>query len=249
MTDTVLNIKGLSVNFGKKRVLTNIFLEVKRGFIYGLIGPNGAGKSTLFDAILGMVESLSGQISVFGDPVDIHRHRIAYIPQKDKIDWDFPTNVREVVMQGRYPHKRVGQWLNAEDRDLAQEAMQWVHIEHLADRQISKLSGGQQQRVFIARALCQKADIYLLDEPFVGVDHLTESRIIEVLTRLKEEGKTILVVHHDLATVTTYFDRLILLNQRLIEEGAVEEVFTMKKLQETFGPQLTVLQKAGLMHK
>ena len=248
MNEIVLNIVGLSVNFGKKRVLTNIYLPVKKGQIYGLVGPNGAGKSTLFRAVLGLVDLLSGSITAFGDQVDKQRHRIAYIPQKDQIDWNFPTTVKEVVLQGRYPHKRVGEWIGKKDREIAVKSMQKLHIEHLADRHISKLSGGQQQRVFIARALCQEADLYMLDEPFVGVDHLTERRIIDVMSDLKKQGKTIMVVHHDLSTVTSYFDRLILLNQRLIAEGKVDEVFNLKKLQETFGPQLTVLQKAGLMH-
>ena len=246
MENKVIEIKGLSVNYGKKRILTNIYLDILPGRIYGLIGPNGAGKSTLFNAILGLIDSLSGEISVFGGPLSKVKTRIAYIPQKDQIDWNFPTTVSEVVLQGRYPHKKVGSFINSNDRAIAGEAMKQLNIDHLSERQISQLSGGQQQRVFIARALCQQADLFLLDEPFSGVDHLSEAAIMFVLRTLKKEGKTILVVHHDLATVKSYFDHLILLNQRLIASGPIETVFSIEKLQETFGPQLTVFQKAGL---
>ncbi len=241
-----IEIKGLSVNYGKRRILTNIYLDIYPGKIYGLVGPNGAGKSTLFNAILKLTDSISGEIKIFNQPLNRVRTRIAYIPQKDDIDWSFPTTVKEVVLQGRYPHKRVGSLLNKEDYRIAAEAMKNLNIEQLAKRQISKLSGGQQQRVFIARALCQEADLFLLDEPFAGVDHLSEVSIISVLKTLKEKGKTILVVHHDLSTVKNYFDNLILLNQRLIAEGPVEETFTIDNLQQAFGPQLTVFQKAGL---
>lgn len=248
MAEKAIEINGLSVNFDKKKVLTNIFLNFFSGQIYGIVGPNGAGKSTLLAAILDQVPMMSGSISVFGQPIDQNRHRIAFVPQRGEVDWDFPTNVKEVVLQGRYPHKRVWEWINKRDKELCRNSMRLLHIEHLAERQIGKLSGGQQQRVFIARALCQEADLYLMDEPFVGVDNITENRIIEVLKKLKDSGKTILVVHHDLSTVKDYFDRLVLLNQRLIGEGPVEEIFTPEKIKETFGPQLSVLQKAGLMH-
>ncbi|TVQ45175.1 MAG: metal ABC transporter ATP-binding protein [Saprospirales bacterium] len=241
-----IEIKGLSVNYGKRRILTNIYLDIFPGKIYGLVGPNGAGKSTLFHAILQLTESISGEIKIFNHPLNKVRSKIAYIPQKDDIDWSFPTTVEEVVLQGRYPYKRVGSLLSKEDYGIASEAMKKLNIEQLAKRQISKLSGGQQQRVFIARALCQQADIFLLDEPFTGVDHLSEVSIVGVLKSLREEGKTILVVHHDLSTVKSYFDHVILLNQRLIAEGSVEDTFTVENLQHTFGPQLTVFQKAGL---
>jgi ABC-type Mn2+/Zn2+ transport system ATPase subunit len=241
-----IEIRGLSVNYGKKRILTNIYLDIFSEKIYGLIGPNGAGKSTLFNAILGLTESISGEISIFGEPLKKVRSKIAYIPQKDDIDWNFPTTVEEVVLQGRYPHKNVGSPLNRNDYEIASQAMKKLNIEQLTKRQISKLSGGQQQRVFIARALCQQADLFLLDEPFTGVDHLSEISIVSVLKSLKDEGKTILVVHHDLATVRNYFDHLILLNQRLIAEGPVDQIFTLENLRQAFGPQLTVFQKAGL---
>jgi ABC-type Mn2+/Zn2+ transport system ATPase subunit len=248
MGDKTIEIKGVSVNFGKKRILTNIYASFLGGQIYGIIGPNGAGKSTLFAAILNQVERISGTIRLFGSEPESQLHRLAFVPQKDNVDWSFPTSVMEVVLQGRYPHKRVWQWLDRRDRELAIDSMKKLQIDHLADRQIGKLSGGQQQRVFIARALCQKADCYLMDEPFVGVDNLTESRIIDLLKTLREEGKTILVVHHDLSTVREYFDRVVLLNQRLIAEGPVDEVFTPEKIRETFGGQFSVLQKAGLLH-
>lgn len=248
MENKAIEIKGLSVNYGRKRILTNIFLNFEKGKIYGIIGPNGAGKSTLFKAILKQTETIGGTIRISGRDIDKMFEKIAYVPQKDNIDWSFPTNVQEVVLQGRYAHKRVWHWLNKEDNQKATEAMKKLQIEHLKDRQIGKLSGGQQQRVFLARALSQEADIYLLDEPFSGVDNLTEAKIIQILKELRGSGKTILVIHHDLATVKEYFDHIVLINQRLISEGPVDKVFTPEKIRETFGGQFSILQKAGLFH-
>ncbi|TVR87082.1 MAG: metal ABC transporter ATP-binding protein [Saprospirales bacterium] len=248
MGKKTIELRGLSVNYGKKRILTNIFASFMEGHIYGIIGPNGAGKSTLFASILKQVVRIAGHIEIFGDAPEKQLHRIAFVPQKDEVDWSFPTTVMEVVLQGRYPHKRVWQRLGKDDRKIASDSLEKLQITHLADRQIGKLSGGQQQRVFIARALCQQADCFLLDEPFTGVDKLTEGKIIDILKSLKEAGKTILVVHHDLSTVKEYFDRVLLLNQRLIVEGPVDEVFTPEKIRETFGGQFSVLQKAGLLH-
>ncbi len=246
---TNIDVKGLSVNYGTKRVLTNIHLNIVSGNVYGVIGPNGAGKSTLFKCILGLIEYNAGQIEVLGDDIEDVRKQIAYVPQKDEVDWSFPATVRDIVLMGRYPYKKILQRMNSTDLSIAKEAMELVGIADLANRQIGKLSGGQQQRVFIARALCQQADIFFLDEPFVGVDILTEEKIISILKDLASQGKTILVVHHDLSTVETYFDKVILLNQRLIAYGDTSEVYNQENIAKAYGPQLTILHKTGLIKK
>ena len=168
-----INVRGLSVNYGTKRVLTNIHLTIESGNVYGVIGPNGAGKSTLFKCILGLIDYNAGQIDFMGEDIDGVRKKIAYVPQKEGVDWSFPATVKDIVLMGRYPFKKIFQRMNKEDHAIADEAMELVGISKLSNRQIGRLSGGQQQRVFIARALCQQADIFFLDEPFVGVDILT----------------------------------------------------------------------------
>ncbi len=244
---TTISIKGLSVSYDKKRVLTNIYLDIAAGNVYGVIGPNGAGKSTLFKAILGLLEPDSGEILINGLPIQKQRKKVVYVPQKDDVDWQFPATVMDVVMMGRYPHKGVFQKLDKTDKELAAKALEDVGILELKDRQIGELSGGQQQRVFIARALCQQADIFLLDEPFVGVDVTTEERIIEILRNLAEQGKTLLVVHHDLSSVPVYFDKVIMLNQRLVAAGDTDITFTEENIAKAYGAQLTILHKTGMM--
>jgi len=248
MSEKAIIVNGLSVSYDRKRVLTNIFLEVEKGNLYGVIGPNGAGKSTLFKSILGLTDSNSGSIEVLGQKIKKVRKKIAYVPQRDDVDWSFPATVMDIVLMGRYPHKTLMQRINNEDKVKARKAMEEIGIADLENRQIGQLSGGQQQRVFIARALCQEADIFFLDEPFVGVDILTEEKIISILKRLAKEGKTLLVVHHDLSTVEQYFDKVILLNQRLIAYGDTETTFTNENMAKCYGPQLTILNKAGLLN-
>ena len=184
-----------------------------------------------------------------GEDIDGVRKKIAYVPQKEGVDWSFPATVKDIVLMGRYPFKKIFQRMNKEDHAIADEAMELVGISKLSNRQIGRLSGGQQQRVFIARALCQQADIFFLDEPFVGVDILTEEKIISILKDLASKGKTILVVHHDLSTVETYFDKVILLNQRLIAYGDTSTEFNQENIAKTYGPQLTILHKTGLIKK
>ncbi len=242
-------VKGLSVSYGQKRVLSNIHLNIESGNIYGVIGPNGAGKSTLFKSILELLEPNAGEIKVLGKEIGKVRKKVAYIPQKDEVDWTFPATVMDIVMMGRYPHKKILQRINTEDKTIAEEALNDLEILHLANRQIGQLSGGQQQRVFIARALAQKAEIFFLDEPFVGVDMLTEEKIIFILKKLASQGKTLLVVHHDLATVHKYFNKVILLNQRLIAYGDTTTTFTEENIAACYGPQLTILHKTGLINK
>ncbi|MBK8699244.1 MAG: metal ABC transporter ATP-binding protein [Saprospiraceae bacterium] len=238
-----IEVKGLSVSYGNKRILTNMYMQVEAGHTYGLIGPNGAGKSTLFKAILGLLEPNAGEIKVFGAEVKHSRKRIAYVPQKDDIDWEFPASVKDIVLMGRYPHKGLLERLNKNDLKLAEEAMVELGIAELADRQIGQLSGGQQQRVFIARALCQQADLFFFDEPFVGVDMSTEERIVSAMKKMASEGKTLLVVHHDLTTVEQYFDKVILINQRLIALGDTKTAFTQENIARCYGAQLGMLQR------
>ncbi|MFM2394105.1 MAG: hypothetical protein RLZZ546_2087 [Bacteroidota bacterium] len=240
-----IEVKGLSVSYGNKRVLTNVYLNVAPGHIYGLIGPNGAGKSTLFKSILGIVEPNAGEIRINGQEVKHSRKNIAYVPQKDDIDFDFPASVLDVVMMGRYPHKSIFERINEHDKKIAYEAMAELDITDLAHRQIGQLSGGQQQRVFIARALCQEADLLFFDEPFVGVDISTEEKIIHTLKKMAQEGKTLLVVHHDLTSVEAYFSRVIMINQRLIAYGDTEKFFSRENISLCYGAQLTILQKIG----
>ena len=246
-TKPSISVKGLSVSYEKKRVLSNIFLDFEPGNLYGIIGPNGAGKSTLFKAILNLVDINSGQIQINGQGIERQRKKLVYVPQKSEVDWSFPATVFDIVLIGRYPHKKIFQSLGNEDKSLALQALKEVGIEHLKDRQIGELSGGQQQRVFIARALCQQAEIFLLDEPFVGIDITTEERIIQILKNLAAEGKTLLVVHHDLSTVPDYFNKVLLLNQRKIAFGDTETEFTTENIAKAYSSQLPILHQTGLI--
>lgn len=243
--DITIAIRGLSVSYERKRVLTNVFLELEAGNVYGVVGPNGAGKSTLFKAILGLIEPNNGTILVNGKSILTERKNVVYVPQKSDVDWQFPATVYDIIMMGRYPHKKIFQRLNKEDHAFAMQALEEVGMTQFKDRQIGELSGGQQQRVFIGRALCQQAEIFLLDEPFVGVDITTEERIINILKNLAAQGKTLLVVHHDLSSVRNYFDKVILLNQRLIAAGDTETTFTQENISKAYGGQLPILHKTG----
>ena len=240
-----IHIRGLSVSYEQKRVLTNIYLDVLPGHVYGVLGPNGAGKSTLFKSVLGLIEPNSGKVSVLDGDIGAVRKKVVYVPQKEEIDWQFPATVFDVVLMGRYPHKGLFSRINDADRRIAERALDDLGVLKFKNRQISELSGGQQQRVFLARALCQEAEVFFFDEPFVGIDITTEERIIKLLKRLAGEGKTLLVVHHDLSTVKDYFDYVILLNQRLIAVGPTEDTFTEANIGRTYGGQLGILQRTG----
>lgn len=242
---SAISVQDLSVSYDRKRVLSNIFLEIAEGHRYGILGPNGSGKSTLLKAILGLIDDYTGTIEVLGQDVRKVRRRVVYVPQRSEIDFTFPATVKDVVLMGRFPHKRVFQRMNDGDTRLAEAAMRELGILDLQNRQIGELSGGQQQRTFLARALAQQADVLLLDEPFVGVDIPTEEKIIAVLRKLSAEGKTLLVVHHDLQAVPEYFDHVVLLNQRLVAAGPTEEVFKPAILRQAFGGQLALLHQAG----
>ncbi|MBK6860037.1 MAG: metal ABC transporter ATP-binding protein [Saprospiraceae bacterium] len=237
-----IEINGLSVAYEHKRVLSNIYLKIEPGFIYGLIGPNGAGKSTLFKSILKEVEPNAGEIKILGSVSKDMLTKIAYVPQRDEVDWQFPATVYDIVSMGRFPHKRLLDRLNTTDRTIILEALDQLDIMKLKDRQIGELSGGQQQRVFLARALCQQSEILLMDEPFVGVDIKTENKIIDILKDLVSKGKTVLVVHHDLDSVMMYFDRVILINQKLMAYGDTKTVFTKENISATYSSQSNLLQ-------
>lgn len=247
MSTNAIQIQGLSVSYGTKRALANVFLEMEAGHLYGVIGPNGAGKSTLFKAILGLVEPASGSVSVLGQAIEKVRREMVYLPQKSEVDWHFPATVMDITLMGRYPYKGIFERINRHDRQLAEAALDEVGMSDFRARQIGELSGGQQQRVFLARALCQNASIILLDEPFVGVDATTEEKIIQILKQLAADGKTILVVHHDLSTVPDYFDRVVLLNQVLVGFGDTAAVFNQENIARTYGGQSAILHQTGLV--
>ncbi|MEM6803920.1 MAG: zinc ABC transporter substrate-binding protein [Bacteroidota bacterium] len=238
-----IDIEGLSVSYDRKSVLSNIYLQLEPAYVYGLLGGNGSGKSTMFKSILGLIPIDSGSIRIHGKEIHEVQKFISYIPQKEEIDWSFPATVFDIVLMGRYPHRKVFEKLKLEDRAKAREALSMMGIEDLADKQIGELSGGQQQRAFIARALTQDAEIYLFDEPFVGVDITTEGKIIEIVKGLAAQGKMVVIIHHDLAKVKEYFDKVIMINQRMVAYGDTEEVFTDEHIKMTYGGRLTILQQ------
>ena len=244
-TDIPLSIRDLTVAYHRKPVLWNVTLDIPDGKLVGLVGPNGAGKSTLLKAIIGIVPKISGAIQIFGHSYSESRAIVAYVPQRETVDWDFPATALDVVLMGTYG--RLGWFRRAGkvERDAAHDALAKMEIEHLAGRQISQLSGGQQQRTFLARALVQNAKLFLMDEPFAAVDAATERAIVTLMKDLQTAGSTIVVVHHDLHTVPEYFDHLVLLNTRLVGAGPTSSVFTERNLQKTYGGKLTLLEEIG----
>ncbi len=242
---SAIDAESLHVNYGKTAVLWDVTFRIPKGHLVGMLGPNGAGKSTLFKAILGLVRPLSGRIDLFGGPAGDARRKIAYVPQRESIDWDFPITAEEVVLMGRYGRLGLFGRIRKADREAAANALERVGMLPFAKRQISQLSGGQQQRLFIARALVQDADLFLLDEPFAGVDMATEKAIMQLLKAQKKLGKTILVIHHDLSTVEEYFEWSVLLNTRLIACGPTAEVFHKENLGRAFGKGQTLFDEAA----
>ena len=237
-------VHNLTVNYDKTPVLWDISLKIPKGVLVGIVGPNGAGKSTLIKASLGLIKTLSGRIEFFGQPLKKVRNRIAYVPQRESVDWDFPITVQDLVLMGRYGKMGLFRRPREADRVAADHYLNLVGMKEYGRRQISQLSGGQQQRVFLARALLQEADLYFMDEPFAGVDLATETLIMKVLEELKQNGKTVFVVHHDLNTVERYFDRVIMLNMRLVACGDVKEVFNSETLTGTYGNSYALLDEA-----
>ncbi|MFD2627450.1 metal ABC transporter ATP-binding protein [Oceanobacillus kapialis] len=244
-----LEVSNLTVSYDKKPVLEKVAFTVPEGSITGIIGPNGAGKSTLIKSILRLLPTISGDVQVLGKPYAKQKKVIGYVPQRSEVDWDFPTNALDVVLMGRYRH--IGMFKRAGKKEIAwaRTCLQKVGMLEYADRQISQLSGGQQQRVFLARALAQNAKVYFMDEPFSGVDAATEKAIIKLMKEWKEEGKTVVVVHHDLQTVEDYFDHVLLLNKQPIQFGETQTVFTLENLEKTYGGKIAFLQKAPTLEK
>lgn len=249
LADTFIDIHDVTVAYDKRPVLWDVDCQLPAGKLIAIIGPNGAGKTTLLKAIMGLVPLISGEVRIHGEPVDRVRKRIAYVPQRESVDWTFPVNVLDVVLMGRYGHLPLFRRPGRLDLDIAHQALERVGLKDFSKRQISQLSGGQQQRVFLARALAQEPDLYLMDEPFSGVDIATEDKIIQVLEQLRDEGKTVILVHHDLQTVQSRFDWVVMVNMRKIASGPTEEVFTSENLNTTFGAQLNILSKVADLSK
>ncbi len=232
--EVVIRVEDLTVAYDETPVLWDIELNIKKGVLMAIVGPNGAGKSTLIKTMLNLVRPVTGEVSFYGEKYDRVRNRIAYVPQRGSVDWDFPTTVFDVVEMGRYG--KVG-WLKKVkkiDKEKTRKAIDMVEMSEFSDRQISQLSGGQQQRVFLARALVQEAEIYFMDEPFQGVDSRTEKSIVNILKKLRDEGKTVIAVHHDLQTVKDYFDHVTFINVSVIATGNVDEVFTEENIEKTY---------------
>lgn len=241
----VLEVHDLTVSYHRKPVLWDIDLTIPAGSLTGIIGPNGAGKSTLIKSIMGLVPITGGYTRLFDKPLEQVRKRVSYVPQRESVDWDFPASALDVVLMGRYGNLGLFRRPRTADREVALQCLRKVGMESFAARQISQLSGGQQQRVFLARALAQDADLYLMDEPFAGIDAATEAAVVQLLFEMKQRGKTVVVVHHDLQSAAEYFDWIILLNMRLIASGPTEKVFTQELLQHAYGGRLNLLSQVG----
>jgi manganese/zinc/iron transport system ATP- binding protein len=244
--DSPLAVRGLSATYDGKPALLDVDMTVAPRSLTAIVGPNGAGKSTLLKAALGLVPRSRGEVTVFGQPLPRMRHRLAYVPQRASVDWDFPVRVIDVALQGLHRELGLLRRVKVQHRARAEAALDRTGTLDLAHRQIGQLSGGQQQRVFLARALAQGADLFLLDEPFAGVDAATEESIIGVLKSLRAEGKAVVCVHHDLGTVADYFDRVLLLNRRVLAEGPVAVALTDRNLQATYGGRLSAAQLAAV---
>ena len=233
--NTSVLVHDLTVAYNDKPVLWDIDINVPTGSLYAIVGPNGAGKSTLLKSILGLIKPISGGVDFPGIGFNKKSHKVAYVPQSSSVDWDFPATVLDIVMMGRYGHLGWFKMAGKKEKKQAIEKLTEVGMQDYINRQISELSGGQQQRVFLARSLVQEAEIYFMDEPLKGVDAQTEQVIIQLLKKLRDQGKTVVVVHHDLRTVKTYFDHVVLINLKVIAAGKVEEVFTEENIAKTYG--------------
>ena len=234
MEDIIVKVEDLTVAYLDKPVLWDNDVSIIKGSRTAIVGPNGAGKSTLLKSILGLKKPLSGVVKIMGKNLKDVKKQIAYIPQAASVNWDFPTTVLDVVLMGRYVHLGWIKRPKREDYEIAKNSLEKIGMYEFKDRQISELSGGQRQRVFIARAIAQDAEIYFMDEPLAGVDKLTEKIIIDFLKEEQLKGKTSVVVHHDLNTLSNYFDHVIILNKKIVAEGRVEDVFTRENLDRAF---------------
>jgi ABC-type Mn2+/Zn2+ transport system ATPase subunit len=241
-----LSVNNLNVSYYGDEAIKNVSFSIESGNLVGVIGPNGAGKSTLLKALLNLIPKDKGDIEIYNHTVKEFRRKIAYVPQRNNIDWDFPITVLDTVLIGTYPElgwfKRPGK----KEKLLAKQCLEEVGMEEYSNRQIGELSGGQQQRVFLARALAQKPEMYLLDEPFVGIDLVSEEMIVRILKDLVYRGKTVIVVHHDLAKANIYFDKLLLLNRELISYGTVDEVFRPEHLSKAYRGHFSFMEQIGV---
>lgn len=241
-----ISVKNLHVSYYGNEVVHNINFSFDRGKLIGIIGPNGAGKSTMMKAILGLIPKDKGEVEIHGKPIKRMRKNIAYVPQRSEIDWDFPITVFDTVLIGTYPHLGIFQRPGKKERQHAYNCLKRVGMQDYKDRQIGELSGGQQQRVFLARALAQKAEVFFLDEPFVGIDVASEEMIIQVLKEIRDSGKTVFVIHHDLTKVEDYFNELILINRILIEAGPVKNVIRPEIMTKAYNMDFNLLNKMGV---
>lgn len=241
-----LEVKNLNVSYHTKEVLKDITLSMDIGNLIGIIGPNGAGKSTLIKAILGLIPIDSGEVKIYGKSIENMRQDIAYVPQRSDIDWDFPILVKETVLLGTYPKLGIFKRPGEKEKDWAMECLVKVGMEEFANRQIGELSGGQQQRVFLARALAQDAKCFFLDEPFIGIDVSSQEVIVNILAELRDEGRTLFVVNHDLMKVEGYFDDLILINKELFGAGPVAEIFQPELMEKAYQTPLAVFMSLGV---
>ena len=233
MIQSAISIKNLSVNYGKNIILHNLNIYVETGALLAIVGPNGSGKTTLLQAIMGLLAS-TGNVLIFNQPVDQQLHKIAYIPQRSSIDWSFPLSVFDVVLMGCYGRLNIGQSPTSQDKQLALQALEQVSMLNYMDHPIGDLSGGQQQRIFLARALVQQAEIYIMDEPFAGIDMVTETIMLNIFKELQQQQKTIIVVHHDLITVKKYFDSIFFMNRKEIASGPMITTLTQENIMKTF---------------
>ncbi len=240
-----VHVEDLTVSYHAKPVLWDIDFDIPPGVMAAIVGPNGAGKSTLIKSVLDLVKPTAGHVTIHGRPYRQQRKKVGYVPQRSSVDWDFPTTALDVVTMGLYGHLGWIRRPGKAEKDRARDALERVGMLDYANRQISQLSGGQQQRVFLARALIQDADVYFLDEPMAGVDATTERAIVSILHALRDAGKTVIVVHHDLQTVSDYFDWLVMLNIRVIAQGPVAETYTAENLRRAYGGQIALLDKSA----
>ncbi len=241
--ESIIEAHDLTVSYDKKPVLWDVDFKLPSGLLTGIIGPNGAGKSTLLKTIMGILKPDSGYVKLFGNQLEDIRKKVSYVPQRESVDWDFPASALDIVLMGLYAQKGLFKRINKADKEWAIYCLEQLGMQDYRNRQISQLSGGQQQRVFLARSLAQNASLYLMDEPFAGVDATTERSIIDLLHKMKNDGKSIVVVHHDLQSVSEYFDWLLMINTRLVASGPTAEVFNQDLLEETYGGKLSILSQ------
>lgn len=243
MATPIIEAHNLTVLYGRKPAIWNVDFKLPEGQAIGIMGPNGSGKSTLLKSIMGVVIPTTGYTKVYDQDLNQVRHKVSYVPQRQEIDWDFPASVWDIVSMGRFHVRGLFKRLTSEDNDIIQESLEKVNMLGFAKRQISQLSGGQQQRVFLARAIAQQGELFLMDEPFAGVDIATEEMIVDLLKEMKDQGKTLVIVHHDLHTAQSYFDHLVLMNTRLVACGKTSDIFTDQILTDTYGGKLTTISK------